>query len=101
MRSSHDRTCAHVTMQHIQACRQQACARDRDLNTPNSSCKNTEADMSKWQSHYLFAAPRQLAEPLPILGNNTTSQPIRRLFLYSPLHLNNYITTTSPLPIPV
>ena len=26
----------------------------------------------------------QLAEPLPILGNNTTSQPIRRLFLYSP-----------------
>ena len=29
----------------------------------------------------------QLAEPLPILGNNTTSQPIRRLFLYSPLHL--------------
>ena len=43
----------------------------------------------------------ELAEPLPILGNNTTSQPIRRLFLYSPLHLTNYITTTTPLPIPV
>ena len=43
----------------------------------------------------------KLAEPLPILGNNTTSQPIRRLFLYSPLHFTNYITATSPLPIPV
>ena len=42
---------------------------------------------------------KELAEPLPILGNNTTSQPIRRLFLYSPLHLTNYITTTTPLPI--
>ena len=35
----------------------------------------------------------ELAEPLPILGNNTTSQPIRGLFLYS-----SYISTTkSPL----
>ena len=39
----------------------------------------------------------KLAEPLPILGGNTTSQPIRRLFLYSPLHLTDYITTISPL----
>ena len=33
----------------------------------------------------------QLAEPLPISGDNTTSQPIRRLFLYSPLHFTQYI----------
>ena len=43
----------------------------------------------------------KLAEPLPILGNNTTSQPVRRLFLYAPLHFTDYITATSPLPIPV
>ena len=44
-----------------------------------------------WKSgrHWISPAARciQLEEPLPILGNNTTSQPIRRLFLYSPLHL--------------
>ena len=34
---------------------------------------------------------------MPSLGNNTTSQPIRRLFLYSPLHPTQYVTTTSPL----
>ena len=43
----------------------------------------------------------ELAEPLPVLRNNTTSQPIRRLFLCYPLHLTNSITTTSLLPIPV
>ena len=52
-------------------------------------------------SQHLIRAVKQLAEPLPILGDNTTSQPIRRLFLYSPLHLTNYITTTTPLPRPV
>ena len=34
----------------------------------------------------------KLAEPLPVLGDNTTSQPIRRLFLYSPLCPTRYIT---------
>ena len=44
---------------------------------------------------------KELAEPLPISGNNTTSQPIRRLFLYSPLtphpiyHYYYSITNTS------
>ena len=59
-----------------------------------SSCQNTFSPVSAGRMPMV-----QLAEPLPISGNNTTSQPIRRLFLYSSLHFTNHITTTTPLPI--
>ena len=75
-------------------------SRRQGLSRPGLALQALEVPASVVVRHppILF---KQLAEPLPISGDNTTSQPIRRLFLYSPLHLTHYITTTTPLPRPV